>query len=87
MDRSVACGEIIPEGRQVCPTCERKAEGTVQPVYKKGVDEECMGCFYYGTICDNLRYCSYILVENRRRPCPPGKGCTVKKLERGKGDG
>ncbi len=24
-DRCVCCGEIIPEGRQVCPSCERKA--------------------------------------------------------------
>lgn len=23
-DRCVCCGEIIPEGRQVCPTCEAK---------------------------------------------------------------
>ena len=25
-DRCVCCGEIIPEGRQVCPICEKKAE-------------------------------------------------------------
>ena len=24
-DRCVICGEVIPEGRQVCPMCERKA--------------------------------------------------------------
>ncbi|MBR5109883.1 MAG: hypothetical protein IK099_06780 [Clostridia bacterium] len=23
-DRCVICGEIIPEGRQVCPLCEKK---------------------------------------------------------------
>ena len=23
----VCCGEEIPEGRMVCPNCERKAEG------------------------------------------------------------
>ena len=23
-ERCVCCGEIIPEGRQVCPICERK---------------------------------------------------------------
>lgn len=22
-DRCVCCGEIVPEGRQVCPQCER----------------------------------------------------------------
>lgn len=25
-DRCVCCGEIIPEGRQVCPQCEGGAE-------------------------------------------------------------
>lgn len=25
-NRCVSCGAIIPEGRQVCPTCERKAK-------------------------------------------------------------
>lgn len=24
-NRCVCCGELIPEGRQVCPSCERKA--------------------------------------------------------------
>ena len=23
-DRCVCCGEIVPEGRQICPQCERK---------------------------------------------------------------
>lgn len=25
-DRCISCGEIVPEGRWVCPTCERKAK-------------------------------------------------------------
>ena len=25
-DRCISCGEIIPEGRWVCPNCERKAK-------------------------------------------------------------
>lgn len=24
-------------------------------------------------------YCQYILMKNKQRPCPPGKGCTVKE--------
>ena len=24
-ERCVCCGEIIPEGRQICPACEKKA--------------------------------------------------------------
>ncbi|MFR1406583.1 MAG: hypothetical protein ACLSS4_02100 [Acutalibacteraceae bacterium] len=23
-DRCICCGEIVPEGRQICPQCERK---------------------------------------------------------------
>ena len=26
VDRCVSCGEIIPEGRWVCPNCERKVK-------------------------------------------------------------
>lgn len=26
-ERCVICGEIIPEGRQVCPLCEKKYGG------------------------------------------------------------
>lgn len=45
-------------------------------------DKYCHGCKYYRMITDDLRYCSYILDENKRRPCPPGKGCTVKQTRR-----
>ena len=26
VDRCVCCGAVIPEGRQVCPICEQKAQ-------------------------------------------------------------
>ena len=26
VDRCICCGEIIPEGRQVCPGCERSVK-------------------------------------------------------------
>lgn len=25
-ERCICCGEIIPEGRQVCPNCEKEGE-------------------------------------------------------------
>lgn len=28
VDRCVCCGEIVPEGRMVCPNCEDKEAGT-----------------------------------------------------------
>lgn len=39
--------------------------------------EPCRGCFYlsiYSYCCD------YMLLTGQRRPCKPGKGCTVKKV-------
>lgn len=37
----------------------------------------CKGCVYYGR-AGAEPICEYILMEQRRRPCPPGEGCTVK---------
>ena len=41
-ERCVCCGEIIPEGRQVCPICERNG----MPLHP------CVGCVYY-KVCGN----------------------------------
>lgn len=47
-DRCVTCGQVIPEGRQVCPTCENKKIEKV----KKGL--KC--CSYVYSQCE---YCPY----------------------------
>ena len=50
-DRCVCCGEVIPEGLQVCPSCEEK---NLCHHYAKGycgiTSEKCMGkiCALYG---------------------------------------
>lgn len=45
----------------------------------------CKGCIYsFVTNCGT--YCQYILITEHRRPCPPGKGCTVKKVQKGAKD-
>ena len=41
-------------------------------------DRYCDNCVYRGVITGNLSYCHYYFATNERRPCPPGKGCTVK---------
>ena len=43
-------------------------------------DRHCKGCVYNAEM-SNIRYgyCNYLFVEKKRRPCPAGKGCTVKK--------
>lgn len=42
----------------------------------------CKNCKYSFVIGDHKgqqhHYCQYILLTGERRPCPPGKGCTVK---------
>ena len=43
-----------------------------------GSDHPCAGCLhFYGAYKDN-RCCNYILDTGKKRPCPPGEGCTVK---------
>ena len=39
----------------------------------------CKGCYYWGGLNGSCDCCNYIFVEGRKRPCPPGKGCTVRK--------
>lgn len=48
----------------------------------KTVDSYCRGCIYLAPIsCVSTknRACDYIGATDRRRPCPAGKGCTVRK--------
>lgn len=50
----------------------------------------CKGCVYNAEMSScTYGYCNYIFVEKKRRPCPAGKGCTVKvkgKTRRAKED-
>ena len=44
-------------------------------------DKFCDDCFYCGRINGGNEYsrcCLYLLRTNEKRPCDPGKGCTVK---------
>ena len=36
-DRCTMCGEVIPEGRQVCPTCEHKVENAEHKLHRYGL--------------------------------------------------
>lgn len=38
----------------------------------------CKGCAYAAYLGGEW-YCDYLSVTGHRRPCPPGKGCTVRK--------
>lgn len=43
------------------------------------IDKHCIGCKYYTGITSYMYCCTYFDQEDKRRPCPPGKGCTVRK--------
>lgn len=45
---------------------------------EKTTDSFCEGCIYF----DSYRVCNYYLITDIRRPCPPGKGCTVRAKKR-----
>lgn len=54
---------------------------------KKTYDRACKGCIYLGT-AGSFGCCDYIFKVGKRRPCPHGKGCTVKEtMKRGKKKG
>lgn len=36
----------------------------------------CTGCTYFS---ESTKTCDYLLMTERRRPCPPGIDCTVKR--------
>lgn len=43
-DRCVCCGEIVPEGRMVCPQCEYKAKESKneKPKQNRGINNEAL---------------------------------------------
>lgn len=46
------------------------------PNYENVLTKDCRGCMYLSL---SVGSCDYILIEDKRRPCPGGKGCTVRK--------
>lgn len=45
-------------------------------------EKYCKDCYYWTGINSSCFCCNYIFYENRKRPCPPGEGCTVKRRKR-----
>lgn len=44
-----------------------------------GHEHPCKGCLHWYGGCFNNKCCNYIFDMDARRPCPPGKRCTVKR--------
>lgn len=51
-----------------------------------GSENPCEGCLHWYGCFETTRCCNFIFDMDKRRPCPPGKGCTVKRPYRGKPD-
>lgn len=47
---------------------------------EKVCDSYCLNCIYYVGKCDIALCCNYYLMTDKRRPCDPGTGCTVRVL-------
>ena len=46
-------------------------------------DRGCLGCYYYKPMNrgkNAMRGCHYLLIEDEKRGCPPGKDCS-RRLE------
>jgi hypothetical protein len=48
----------------------------------KVVDQYCNGCIYLQGTRFRHFHCSYILKTDKKRPCDPGQGCTVRATKR-----
>lgn len=46
----------------------------------KVCDRHCWKCIYCMTLSGAYKTCDYYLITGKRRPCDPGKGCTVREL-------
>ena len=54
----------------------RKTVDPKIPIIYNPYSKYCKDCVYY--MGGFTKFCQYIFVEDKRRPCPPGKDCTVK---------
>ena len=57
-NRCVSCGEIIPEGRQVCYTCEHKAEKQIEEMARD------IGDVWLASLYGDVKCLNEVLWEN-----------------------
>ena len=51
---------------------------------EKVCDKYCLNCIYYVGAVSDFWFCNYYLMTDKRRPCDPGTGCTVRVLRKKK---
>lgn len=50
----------------------------------KVIDKTCHSCIYCQGASDSSVCCNYFLITDNRRPCDPGKDCTVREKRKRK---
>ena len=56
----------------------KMTRGTASPIHNPN-EPYCQGFRYWYGKSSGCDVCNYIFVMGSRRPCPPGKGCKVRK--------
>lgn len=82
---AVACDEGDPEGcrPQTAKEARELWENTARTIPTEAERmRHCCGCVWLKTCGSNL-CCSHILDTDKKRPCPPGPGCTAKRTPPG----
>lgn len=59
-----------------------KTDKKIMPPISNPNEKYCRDCYYWTGMNSGCYCCNYIFYENRKRPCPPGKDCTVKRRKR-----
>lgn len=72
VDRCICCGEVIPEGRQVCPKCEGKTDR------KRIFDVNCITCRRFFE-CNGKSHKDQLCVNYEERKGEDGRETNVCK--------
>ena len=90
--------EGVSAKRKRCPECAHKHKTDITregmrrlrgsaPVESSMMENRdtdgCEGCIFFRGGFEVNRCCNYIFIMKKRRPCPPGEGCTVKIERKG----
>lgn len=64
---------------------DKKCDGVLRgtPIQNPNA-KYCKGCKYWWGAYDGYEMCNYIFCKGHRRPCPPGKDCTEKVIDKKK---
>lgn len=68
----------MAERKSISIPSQGPADGTDRR-HKPRKSHPCKGCFFFGGKAESVKCCNYYLITGKRRPCEPGKECTVRQ--------